>query len=260
MERETDITAYLSSLGDLELLKERLQELNMERSQLEEERELRSRVGLPLSEDSQEFLDTILEQESMLESELREMRARVARLRQQVSPVDDPATEMLHQEWDFTAHVLVVDPLTLNIKTETYMSTHITYDKAQNWIAPGVRMKGPVTNAVTLLPTDIPGTTGPRRKRIAETKTNPKEFPIGRDQCSVYMATSDKDGLTHHLLFFMLACIGCLLVLRRTRASRSKPLRSGNHGTRARCKIAAILSLLLRVYVEVLCWSISCRI
>jgi hypothetical protein len=76
---------YLSRVGDMGIVQERLQELRLERMHLVEEERVRARVGLPLDYDSIKFLETfdqrheeLRRQHAVMQEELNRMRGALA--------------------------------------------------------------------------------------------------------------------------------------------------------------------------------------
>jgi hypothetical protein len=72
------ISEYLSRVGDTQILKERLAELDLERSRIAEEQRLRSQFGIALDEESYAFLSTYDNSKSETEAELAETERDVA--------------------------------------------------------------------------------------------------------------------------------------------------------------------------------------
>jgi hypothetical protein len=75
------VTKYLSRVGDVEILKERLDEHLEERYILEEEKAVRQGVGLDLAEPAQKWLDHYSTTETLLMNQLEEAELEVADLR-----------------------------------------------------------------------------------------------------------------------------------------------------------------------------------
>jgi uncharacterized membrane-anchored protein YhcB (DUF1043 family) len=69
---------YLSQLGDVDLLKERLMDLEIHFAQLTEEKELREDIGLDLDEVSRAFLDNFEARQADLKTQLQEEEAKMA--------------------------------------------------------------------------------------------------------------------------------------------------------------------------------------
>jgi cell fate (sporulation/competence/biofilm development) regulator YmcA (YheA/YmcA/DUF963 family) len=81
LEHHPLVTQYLSRLGDLDLLQERLVELEEEKESLEEDRDSRQRFGMSLEADdeawlsgSQNLLDELLEKISFNEEDVKKLR------------------------------------------------------------------------------------------------------------------------------------------------------------------------------------------
>jgi hypothetical protein len=75
------VTKYLSRVGDVEILRERLDEHLEERYILEEEKVVRQGVGLDLAEPAQKWLDNYSATEALLMNQLKEAELEVADLR-----------------------------------------------------------------------------------------------------------------------------------------------------------------------------------
>jgi hypothetical protein len=75
------VAKYLSRVGDVEILKERLDEHLEERYILEEEKELRQGLGHDLAEPAQKWLDSYSNTETLLMNQLEEAELEVANLR-----------------------------------------------------------------------------------------------------------------------------------------------------------------------------------
>jgi hypothetical protein len=76
------VEKYLSRVGDVEILKERLDEHLEERYILAEEKELRQKLGHDLAEPAQKWLDNYSNTETLLMNQLEEAELEVANLRQ----------------------------------------------------------------------------------------------------------------------------------------------------------------------------------
>jgi hypothetical protein len=77
------VTKYLSRVGDVEILRERLDEHLEERYILVEEKAVRQGVGLDLAEPAQKWLDNYSITETLLMNQLKEAELEVADLRQE---------------------------------------------------------------------------------------------------------------------------------------------------------------------------------
>jgi hypothetical protein len=72
---------YLSRVGDMRIVQERLQELRLERMHLVEEERVRARVGLPLDYDSIRFLETFDQRHEELRGRHAAMQEELDRMR-----------------------------------------------------------------------------------------------------------------------------------------------------------------------------------
>jgi hypothetical protein len=68
--RSKSVVQYLSRLGDIDLIQEKLTDLYVERDQLQDEQEARRRFGLTLNDEALELLDAFKDQETFLLNEL----------------------------------------------------------------------------------------------------------------------------------------------------------------------------------------------
>jgi hypothetical protein len=68
--RSKSVIQYLSRLGDIDLIQEKLTDLYIEREQLQDEQESRRRFGLTLNDEALELLESFKKQEIFLEDEL----------------------------------------------------------------------------------------------------------------------------------------------------------------------------------------------
>ena len=84
VKRSASVVQYLSQVGDIDAIQEKLTDLYLEYDQLLSEKESRARFGLSLDEESQEFLTTFHEREQILVDELEYAEIVMEALRQLV--------------------------------------------------------------------------------------------------------------------------------------------------------------------------------
>ena len=85
MERSISVIQYLSQMGDIEAIQEKLTDLDLEREQLLQEQRSRARFGLSLDDESLEFLSSCEQQGKLLSEELAYAKIVLEALRQVVN-------------------------------------------------------------------------------------------------------------------------------------------------------------------------------